>query len=75
LLREHPADHFKYCPECESYFDFYVYDFSLEASGHDKCKGVRTVTSEEHVDLIKVCLDVGCIDGDTWQWNIVEAKT
>jgi len=54
---------YKYCEDCGVFFDFWKYDYNLEAAGHED-HIVRDITDEEYQKCLKDCREMGCFDED-----------
>ena len=50
---------YQYCEDCKTVFDFWKYDYDLEAAGHKNHK-IRPLTQQEYRQALKACEAAGC---------------
>uniref|UniRef100_A0A6M3X659 Uncharacterized protein n=1 Tax=viral metagenome TaxID=1070528 RepID=A0A6M3X659_9ZZZZ len=50
---------YRFCVDCDTVFDFWKYNHSLEDAGHEG-HNVRLLTPEEFKEAVKDCVESGC---------------
>ena len=61
LMNKHPATHYIYCGECNTWYDHWK-----NTDEHKDCKNTRHPNEEEHIQLIQDDWIDGCVWLDTW---------
>lgn len=56
-----PITAYLYCETCETFCDYWKYDYNLVDAGHEGCK-TRPVTQEEYRECLKECEQDGCFE-------------
>ncbi|MGH9922298.1 MAG: hypothetical protein ACRD38_06060 [Nitrososphaerales archaeon] len=54
------SEYYLYCGACRTYFDRWKY-CSLEDTGHEKCRGVRTLNKYEFLSTLSEDKEYGCL--------------
>jgi hypothetical protein len=66
------SEYYLYCSACKTYFDRWKYD-SLEATGHAKCKSVRTLDKDEFLFVLSEDKEQGCLN-EQFLDNVVQRR-